>query len=235
MPPERRVHQGLFTMPSTKRKLQLLAAFTGLLLLAGLVGCHGFFQNAQLTTITVSPPSAQIQLGTNLTMTASGTFDDGSHRALTSGVFWSSSDSTTAPINSSTGVVMGMAITSTPVTVTASANGISGTATVSVNPGNVTGITIQPSSATITAPGGSTTYNCFASITGMPNLNVSGLVTWSVTDNTGATVPGISASQSQIPMTVTTTSSAAAGTYNVNASWDPNGVTFTTSAQLILQ
>jgi hypothetical protein len=222
-------------MPSTKRKLQLLATFTGLLLLAGLIGCRGFFQNPQLTTVTVSPSSAQIQLGTNLTMTASGTFDDGSHRNLTSGVFWSSSDNTTAPINSATGVVTGRAITPTPVTITASSTGISGTATLSVNPGNVTAITIQPSSQTITAPGGSTTYNCIASITGMPNLDVSGLVTWTVTDSTGATAAGITASQGQIPMTVTTTGSAVPATYHVNASWTPNTTTFTATSQLILQ
>ncbi|MBZ5599861.1 MAG: Ig-like domain-containing protein [Acidobacteriia bacterium] len=220
-------------MPRTKRKLELLAALTALGLLAVAAGCTGFFVNPQLTTVTVGPPSAQIQLGTQLQMTATGTYDDGSRKTLTGGVFWSSADTTNVPISTG-GLVTGAGITSSPVTITATANAISGTATVTVNPGNVTGIRVDPSSQTITAPGGSTTYDCFASITGMPDLNVSGVVTWKVTDSTGAIAAEITASQGTIPMTVTTTGSAVPGTYTVTATWTPDTITFTATAQLIL-
>jgi hypothetical protein len=220
-------------MPGTKRKLQLLAAFTALLSLAFAVGCRGFFVNPQLTTLTVAPSSAQIQINTTLQMTASGTYDDGSRKTLTSEVSWFSADTNSVPISSG-GVVTGQAITSTPVTITASAGGISGTATVTVNPGNVTGISVVPSSQTIPAPGGSTTYDCLASITGMPDLNVSGVVTWKVTDSTGAIAAEITASQGTTPMTVTTTGSAVPGTYTVTATWTPDTTTFTATAQLIL-
>lgn len=216
-------------MPSTKRKLQLLAGLTVLVLLAVGVGCKGFFQNPVLTTLTVGPPSAQIQLGSTLQMQATGTYDDGSTKSLTSGVFWSTSDDVNVPISTS-GVVTGSGITTSPQTITASSGTASGTASISVNPGNVTGITVMPSSQTVPAPGGTTTYTCFASITGMMSQDVSGSVTWTVSDTTG----NITVTQGVSPATVTTFSAATPGTYTITATWTPNTTTYTSTAKLIL-
>src|SRR5579864_3682570 len=111
-------------MPSTKRKLQLLAGLTVLLLLAAAVGCRGFFQSPVLTSLTVGPQSPNIQQGTSLQMSAIGTFDDGSTKTLTSSVFWSSSDMTVASITSG-GRVTGAS--SGTATITASSGASSGT------------------------------------------------------------------------------------------------------------
>ena len=65
-------------MPSNLRKLQLLVAFTTFFSLAGAVGCRGFFQDPQLTSITVGPQNTNLQQGNTLQMTAVGNFNDGS-------------------------------------------------------------------------------------------------------------------------------------------------------------
>src|SRR5205823_7709278 len=104
---------GSILMLSIKKKLQLLCAFTALLLLAGLVGCTGFFQNPVLTTLTVGPQAPNIQQGSTLQMSATGTFDDGSTKTLTSGVFWSTSDTSIASVTSGGKVTAASAGTAT--------------------------------------------------------------------------------------------------------------------------
>src|SRR5215469_8402806 len=150
-------------MPSIKRKLQLLGGFTVLLFVAAAIGCSGFFVDPVLTGLTVGPQSPNIQQGTSLQMSATGTYDDGSHKTLTSSVFWSSSDTAVAPITSGgriTGTSSGTA------TITASSGAASGTSTVTVTLMNVTGITLQPPSLTI-ARGTSGTIMALATVTGM--------------------------------------------------------------------
>ncbi len=72
-----------------KCQLQLLAALATLFLLALAIGCTGFFVNPTLTGVTVGP-TATIQQGKTVQMTATGTYNDGSTKTITSGVFWSS-------------------------------------------------------------------------------------------------------------------------------------------------
>ena len=84
-------------MPSNLRKLQLLVAFTTFFFLAGAIGCRGFFQDPQLTSITVGPQNTNLQQGNTLQMTAVGNFNDGSTSTLTRGVSWSSSDTEPDP------------------------------------------------------------------------------------------------------------------------------------------
>ena len=209
-------------------KFRIFAGLATLLVLAVGISCTGFFQNPQLTTLTVGPPSANIQQGSNIQMSATGTYDDGSRKTLTKGVFWSTSDEGIAPVTS-TGVVSGAA--SGTATITASSSSVTGTATINVTLSNVTGINIQPTTHTISAPGGTATYNCVATVSGSNPVDVSSVVTWSVNDTTG----NITTSQGQTPMTVTTTSAAVPGTYTITATYATNTQTFTATATLILQ
>jgi hypothetical protein len=218
-------------MLSNLRKLQLLVAFTTLFALAGAVGCRGFFQDPQLTSITVGPQNVNLQQGNTLQMTAIGNFNDGSTKTLTSGVFWSSSADTVASINPS-GNVTGLS--SGTATISASSGATTGTTTVVVVLNNVTAITISPNNQNV-ALGGSTTYTCAATVSGGPPVDVTASVSWSVTDSTGAAAANISISNQTTPATVTVNSNAITGTYTVNASYTANSQTFTDTATLTVQ
>src|SRR5438445_13383138 len=98
---------GSFMRSSTTRKIQLLLAFAALAMLALSLGCRGFFVNPTLTGITVGP-TATIQQGKTVQMSATGNFDDGTTKALGMGVFWSSATDTVASIDSTTGIVTGV-------------------------------------------------------------------------------------------------------------------------------
>jgi large repetitive protein len=138
-------------MSSNKRKLQILGGFTVLLLAALAVGCSGFFVNPTLTSIAVSPTSPQVQVGKTLVLEAFGTYDDGSRKRITNGVNWSSDTIGVATIDTASGTLTGVAPGQS--TVTASAQALSGTATATVLLTNVTAITVDPTSGSVTRGG----------------------------------------------------------------------------------
>ena len=149
----------------TGRKLALTLAFTVLVALATGVSCRGFFQPNTLETVTLQPPSLDIGIGATQQFTAYGTYEDGSRAQITSGIVWTSSDSVDVPITA-TGLLTGVNVTAASVTITGSAQGLSGTATVSVV-GDVTSITGTQSASTITANGSTVTFT-FAATPGPP-------------------------------------------------------------------
>src|ERR1700722_2115688 len=122
----------------TGRKLGLTLAFTVLVALAFGVSCTGFFPANSLTAVTIQPPSPQIEVGTPQTLQAWGTFANNTGTSqITSGVVWTSSDPTVLTINPSTGVATGVG-SGGSATITASAQGLSGTASANVFLGTVT-------------------------------------------------------------------------------------------------
>jgi hypothetical protein len=201
-------------MSSTKRKLQLLAAFTALLTLALAVGCRGFFQNPQLTTVTVGPPTPTINQGSTLQMTATGTYNDGSTKTLTSGVFWSSSTSTIASVSSS-GVVTGAAVGT--ATITASSGTISGSTSVTIALANLVSIAVTPTSFSITQ-GQTEQYKAIGTVQGGGTTDITTSVTWNSTNSSagsiasGATNGGLFTAASSITTTQTTIITATSGT-----------------------
>jgi hypothetical protein len=121
-----------------RRKLGLTLAFTVLLALAFGVSCTGFFPKNSLTAVTIQPPTPQIEVGTPQTLQAWGTYANNTGTTqITSGVVWTSSDNTVLTINPSTGVATGVG-TGGSATVTASAQGLSGTASATVYLGTIT-------------------------------------------------------------------------------------------------
>jgi hypothetical protein len=86
---------------------------------------------ATLTGISVTPASPTVTVGSTVTLTAQGSFSDGTTRALTGGdgLTWSSSSAGTATV-SAAGVVTGVAAGA--VTITATAGGFTDTAAVTV-------------------------------------------------------------------------------------------------------
>jgi hypothetical protein len=133
-----------------KRKLLLL---TGLAVLATITwpGCRGFFVKPTLSKITINPASTSVLVGGTQQLTATGTNDDGSTSDVTTSATWSSSDSTLVTVNT-TGLVTGVANSTTGATITAVKNGISGTATVTV--GQQTLTITSPSGTVFSVSGG---------------------------------------------------------------------------------
>ncbi len=164
-------------MLKTKRKLQVAAALTALLLSAVGLGCRGFFVNPTLTTITVDPPTPTVQVGKQLQMTAIGTYDDGSS-GTPKNLFWSSDTTSVATIDDGgnlTGVGVGSA------TITASSANITGTTSVIVALPNVTSIKITPSNTSI-AQNGSQSYTAAATVSGQMNpVDITATATWTLT------------------------------------------------------
>jgi len=178
------------------------------------VGCTGFFQNPVLTGLTVGPQSPNIQQGSVLQMSAIGTYDDGSTKTLTSGVFWSSSDSGVAPI--SAGGLVSAAASGT-ATITASAGAVSGTSVVTVTLNNVTALTLSPTSLTI-QKGNMGSIQAFATAGGT-QVDVSATVTWQITDSSGNIPSTINITSGTSPAIVTVNSSATSGSYTITATY----------------
>ena len=100
---------------------------------------------AHLTSISISPSTSSLAIGTEQQFTATGTFDDGSTQVLTS-VQWSSSANNVLTV-SSTG--LGTAIGAGTSTVTASSGSISGTASVTVTSAILVSLAIAPVNSTM--------------------------------------------------------------------------------------
>ena len=127
-------------MLSSNKKLRIAGAFGTLLMFAMGVGCNGFFVNPTLTGITVGPTTS-IQTGSTVQMSAVGTYNDGTTQTISSGVYWSSSDSSIASVNKSglvTGVLPGQA------TISGSSGAVTpGSATITVTLGGLTSIQVK--------------------------------------------------------------------------------------------
>jgi len=140
-------------MSSPQKKLRLIGAFAVLGSLALAVSCHGFFVNPTWSTITIQPPSPQVAVGFTQTLSAWGTDTDGNRAQIKSNLIWSLSAASTggtvatlSPAGVLTGVAPGTA------TVTASSEGISGTATATVAE-EVATMTITPADPSVVDDG----------------------------------------------------------------------------------
>ena len=171
-------------MLSSKKKVQLVAAFATLLLFAAGVACNGFFVDPVLTSMTVGP-TATINQGGTVQESAIGTYNDGSTKILSSGVQWSTSDSTTASVTNA-GLVTGNAAGS--ATITAAFQATSGTSSITVNLGNVTALKLSPTTASIVV-NGTQNFTALATVTGESQpVDVSSTATWVVSDPNNFTI-----------------------------------------------
>ena len=214
-------------MSSTKQKLRLAGAFAALATFAFTLGCRGFFVNPTLTTVTVGPTGFNLPVGSTQQMTATGTYNDGSTKTLTSGVVWTSSDGNVATVSSSgkvTGVAAGTA------TITAQSGTITGTASITVSLTNVTGLTISPTSGNVKANGGTVTFRAFATISGSSTpVDVSAQVNWT----NGPDTNSFTLVQNVTPETVTTTSTSTVGQIDTLTATYTSGTTqFTATAKV---
>jgi len=212
-------------MSSTKQELRLAGAFAVLAIFAFSLGCRGFFVNPTLTTVTVGPTGFNLPVGSTQQMTATGTFNDGSTKTLTSGVVWTSSDPTVATVTVG-GLVTGVAAGT--ATITAQSGTITGQSSITVSLTNVTGITITPTTGNVKTNGGTVTFKALATISGSSTpIDVSAQVNWTIAPDTTS----FTLTQSVTPETVTTTATATTGQIDTLTATYTSGTTvFTATA-----
>jgi Bacterial Ig-like domain (group 2) len=218
-------------MSSKNQKLRVICAFAALATLALAVSCRGFFVNPTLTGVSVGPSGLNLNVNQTFQMTATGTYDDGSQKTLTSGVVWSSSAPTTVSVGQTSGMVTGLQ--SGTATITASSGGCSactGTASVSVVLSNVSSITVSPSSQSVSIGGTPVAFTATAA----PGGDITQGATWNIVDssntnqNANFSIAYVAGSGEQfLP-----SSSATPGTYTIVVTYP--GTTATGKATLIV-
>jgi hypothetical protein len=197
------------------KKLPLTAVFVLLVVAAFGAGCKGFFPNPTLQSIAIQPPTPQILLGKTLNLQAWGTYNDGSRSQITSGVSWTSNPSTVASIDPNSGVATGQALGTS--TITAAAQGLSGTATATVFV-VITSLTVNPTTWTLTA---NTTSSTTFTVTANGNQDVTSTATF-----TPSNTSFFSCVDGTNPVTCTATNPTA-GTYTITVSYPGSTLTAT--------
>ena len=222
-------------MSSPTQKLRLIGALAALLTLALAVSCRGFFVNPTLTSVAVGPSGLSLNVNQTFQMVATGTYNDGSQKPLTSGVVWSSDTSDVVSVGQMSGVVKGLQPGSANITGASGAcASCSGSTMVKVVLTGVISITVGPGSQTVTR-GGSPVFFTASALNGGAPVDITSTATWNILDPSGAnqnsnfTIQFVTGSGEEfLPA-----SSAAAVKYTVVVSY-PN-TTVTGSAFLTVQ
>lgn len=179
----------MFSLPNRRTLPALLAL---MLLVLTIASCKNFFVDAKLTSITLIPTTQTLVVGNTQQMTATGTYDDGSTKALSgSGVSWISSDMASATV-SSTGLVTAVSTngsTTESVTITVAAGTVNATSNITVSNAAITGISISPNPLNVSlgSTGNLTATATFANGTTSDVSDQTG-ATWVPADSTIVTV-----------------------------------------------
>ena len=165
------------------------------------ISLSGIGTAVQLNSITVTPTSPSLPLGSPLQFTATGNYNNGTTQNLTNSVTWSSSSTKIATVNN-TGLVSSVAQGKS--TIKAVSGTISGTTTLTVTAAVLVSIAITPANPTISL---STNQQFTATGTYTDNTtqNLTNSATWSSSNTGVATVSstGLAASKAQGSTTIT--------------------------------
>ncbi|MFA4837732.1 MAG: Ig-like domain-containing protein, partial [Dehalococcoidia bacterium] len=143
-----------------------------------------FTTDTILTGITVTPNPATIDVGNTQQFAARGAYSDGRTNVDITGVKWSSSNPAVASINNN-GQAKGQSIGN--VIITATLDGIPGTATLTVNPAAVTGIAVNPRNASVDV-GATTRFRATATYSDNTKKDVTDTAAWTSSAPTKASV-----------------------------------------------
>lgn len=137
---------------------------------------------AVLQSITVTPANATLTLGAQQQYNATGNYNDGTQKPITSPV-WASSSATTI---SSAGLATAVAVGTT--TISATSSGITGKTTLTVTaPVTLQSVTVTPANQTLQAPG-NVQYAATANYSDGTHADVTTLSTWSSANTGTATI-----------------------------------------------
>jgi trimeric autotransporter adhesin len=207
-------------MSKIKRKLQLLAAFAALILLAFSIGCSGFFVDPTLSSITVTPATPSLVAGDTLQLTATGSYDDGSTKNISGSAAWTSSDNTIATV-SSTGLLTGVAVGT--ATITASSAAISGPTTATIQVAGLQSITLTPAGNPSIKQGGTQQFTATGHLQDGSTPDITDSVTWTSTNTDVATIDASGlATALSVTTSSTTTIKATSGSVSATATLTVN-------------
>jgi trimeric autotransporter adhesin len=168
----------------------------------GKIGSSTIVVLAPVATVAVAPDSQAVDVGSTVTFT--DVLKDGSGNVLTDRtVVWSSSDPQIATIDAN-GVATGVA--SGTVTITATSEGKTGTAQLTVNPVAVGSITVTPPSQSIVE--GTSTTTPFTATDSHDHVLMGHGLTWTSSDITVATIENSGKAHGLSPGTVTITAAS---------------------------
>jgi hypothetical protein len=138
--------------------------------------------SSNLVSIAVTCASAQVAQATSENCTATGTYDDSSTQTLTKLVHWTSSASSIATVNNTTGF-SGVVTAGSPgsALLTAYMGGIVGTYTLTVTNASLTSISVIPNNPSISL-GTNKTFTATGSFSDGTTQSLSSFVTWASSD-----------------------------------------------------
>lgn len=138
--------------------------------------------NATLASISVTPSNPTVAPGTQLPFAATGLFSDSSTQVITYDVTWATSDNTIATINNSTGghgIANALFPGGNPATISATLEGITGTAQLNVSAATVTSIALS-SPSSVLAPASTLQFTAVGTFSDNSTQNISTSATWTV-------------------------------------------------------
>jgi uncharacterized protein YjdB len=133
-------------------------------------------QTIALQSLTISPLSPSIFVGSTVQFTATGHYSDGGTRDLTSAAAWTSSKLSVATITSPGGLATALAKGST--TIRAATEGLSASTTLTISAVTLRSITVTPAPATI-PPGGTLQFSATGNYSDGGTRDLTSAVTWS--------------------------------------------------------
>jgi uncharacterized protein YjdB len=168
-----------------------------------------------LTAIAASPGAASIAVGATEQFNAMATYSDGSTANVTASAHWADADSKVATVSPS-GDATAVATGST--TVTATLDGMSGSATLTVDAAakTFTAIAVSPATANIAA-GATQQFTAKATYSDSSTADVTATVVWTTSNAAVAKInaAGLATAQSAGSVTVTATLDRVSGSANV--------------------
>ena len=176
---------------------------------------------ATLGQIVINPSAASIPVGTTVALTAQGIFSDASRRDITTQVDWTSTPTAVATVSNvagTKGVVAAVSVGTTMITATL--NGVSGSATVTVVAATLQSIAVAPANATTTVLLRSD-YTATGMYSNGTTVDLTNQVTWATGNAAIAAISNTAGAEGQLlartngTTTVTATLGTITGTTNV--------------------
>jgi uncharacterized protein YjdB len=170
---------------------------------------------AHLVSISVSPASPSVALGTGGQFVATGNFDDGSFQILPS-VSWSSSVSSVATVDAN-GFATSVGTGTT--TITATSGSVSGNAALTVTSATLVSIAVTPTNSNM-AVGTTKQFSAMGSFSDSSTQDVSASVVWSSSSPAVATInsTGVVQSVASGSATITATFGSVSGSTSLTVS-----------------
>lgn len=155
----------------------------------GIVGhTHLTVSSPTLTSITVTPATPTIAVGTEEQFTATGNYSDLTTKDLTDQVTWNSSLSSVASISNAEGSEgLASAIAAGATTISAAFNGMSGNTTLTVTSATLLSIAVTPANPSI-PKGTDQPFTATGSYSDASTKDITEEVTWTSSDTSKATI-----------------------------------------------